>query len=167
MTDVAELSLVDKLIEVIKKKNKPKIKFKERTMKSIMRVLFVGMIILSFTSFLVFCDSGSNGDDQDQLDEETEEMEEQEEELEDTIEGQVNPIEWDEDENVIAVSISVEIVSDDSTEDVYYDEYKVADNETGQELIELVGRTVKATGKIETDENESKIIFITEYKVIE
>ena len=136
-------------------------------MKNIIKVMFSGMILLSFASFMVFCDCGAKTEDQEQLNKDKEDMGQLTKDTEVTIEGQVQAIEWDEDENVISVVISVEIVPDDSTEDVYYEEYKVADNEKGQELVELVGKTVNATGKIETDEDESKIIYITEYKIIE
>ena len=123
-------------------------------MKNILKLYFIGMIILSIPSFFVINDCGS-------------EIKNLEQEKEATITGEIVAIDWDEEENVTAVAISVEIVPDDTTEEVYYEEYKVADNEIGMELIELVGKTVEATGIIETDEDENKMIYVKKYSVIE
>jgi len=85
-----------------------------------------------------------------------------------TITGTVTPVEWDEDDNVTAVAISVVIESEDeSVDEVETEEYRVVNDEIGQKLLKLEGQTVEATGKIETDEEENKLIHVSSFKVIE
>ena len=83
-----------------------------------------------------------------------------------TIEGIVTAVEWDEDDNVTAVGISVTIIPEDTTDEEFTEIYSVADNEKGEELMKLIGETVSATGMVETDEDGYKTIYITEYEVI-
>jgi hypothetical protein len=83
-----------------------------------------------------------------------------------TITGTVVEAEWDEDGNITAVAISVTISPDDPDEEEYAEEYSVANNEKGKELLELVGKEVEATGKVETDEYGYMTIFVSDYKVI-
>ena len=83
-----------------------------------------------------------------------------------TIEGIVSAVEWDEDDNVTAVAISVTIIPEDTTEEQYTEEYLVANNKKGRELLELVGETVKATGTVETDEEGYMTIYVTDYAAI-
>ena len=72
-------------------------------------------------------------------------------EEEETIEGTVVIVEWDDDDNVSAVAISVVVQSDDPEQPDYFEDYLVLSNEKGKELFSLVGETVKATGKVEKD----------------
>ena len=44
--------------------------------------------------------------------------------------------------------------------------YEVADNEKGQEVMELVAKKVKATGTVEESEGK-KVITVTAFEVIE
>ena len=84
-----------------------------------------------------------------------------------TITGIVLPAEYDEDDNVTAVVISVTITPEDSTENEYIENYFVTDNEKGRELLELIDYTVKATGTEDTDEEGYLIFNVTDYKIIE
>jgi len=83
-----------------------------------------------------------------------------------TITGIVIPVEWDEEENVIAVAISVTIVPEDSTEEAYTDDYLVGDTEKGTELLQLLDEIVEATGTVETDEYDNITIYVESYRVI-
>ena len=120
-------------------------------MRAILKVLFIGLINVATPSFFVL----GNCDTQNQ-----------EQAKEEMISGVVTAIEWDEEKNVTAVAITIEIVPDDSTEDTYYEKYRVANDEKGLELLEMVGELVEATGKIEIDEEDNKLIYINRYKVI-
>ena len=84
-----------------------------------------------------------------------------------TITGVVLPAEYDEDDNVTAVVISVTITPEDTTEDEYTENYLVTDNEKGRELLGLVDYTVKATGTEGTDEEGYLTLTVTEYEIIE
>jgi hypothetical protein len=83
-----------------------------------------------------------------------------------TITGIVTPVQWDEEENVIAVAISVTIVPEDSTEEAYTEDYLVGDTEKGNELLKLLDEIVEATGTVETDEYGNKTIYVESYIVI-
>lgn len=84
-----------------------------------------------------------------------------------TLTGVVLPDEYDENDNVIAVIISVTITPTDTTEEEYTENYLVADNEKGRELLKLVDYTVKATGTVMTDKNGYLIFNVTDYEIIE
>jgi len=83
-----------------------------------------------------------------------------------TITGIVIPVEWDENENVIAVAISVTIVPEDSTEEAYTEDYLVGDTEKGNELLNLLDEIVEATGTVETDEYGNKTIYVESYRIV-
>jgi len=83
-----------------------------------------------------------------------------------TITGIVIPVEWDEEENVIAVAISFTIEPEDSTEEAYTEDYLVGDTEKGNELIQLVDEVVEATGTVETDEYGNKTIYVESYRIV-
>ena len=83
-----------------------------------------------------------------------------------TITGIVTPVEWDEEDNVIAVAISVTIEPEDSTEEAYTEDYLVGDTEKGSELLQLLDEIVEATGTVETDEYGNKTIYVESYRII-
>jgi hypothetical protein len=83
-----------------------------------------------------------------------------------TITGIVTPVEWDEEESVIAVAITVTIEPEDSTEESYTEDYLVGDTEKGNELLQLIDEIVEATGTIETDEYGNKTIYVESYRVV-
>ena len=82
-----------------------------------------------------------------------------------TITGKIVASDWDDEDNVIAVVISVTVFPDDPDEDEYSEDYLVANNEMGRELLTLVGRSIEAIGKVETDEDGSKTIYIESYSL--
>jgi hypothetical protein len=84
-----------------------------------------------------------------------------------TITGIVLPVEYDENDNIIAVVISVTITPEDTIEDKSTEDYLVTDNEKGQELLKLVDYTVKATGTVGIDEDGYLIFTVTDYEIIE
>lgn len=87
-----------------------------------------------------------------------------------TIMGIVNSIDWDEDDNVIAVAITVSYESEPEEEEepvVFTEDYVVSNNEKGKELLTYIGKTVEATGAVVEDEDGNKTISVSSYKVIE
>jgi len=70
-----------------------------------------------------------------------------------TIMGKVVAADWDDNENLIAVSIETGSES-----------YYVSDNPIGQELLELEGETVNVTGIIGEDEDGEKTIIVITYE---
>lgn len=92
----------------------------------------------------------------------------QEEEVEEaTIKGTIVAIEWDDDDNVSAVAISVVVEPESDMDEAYVQEYIVANNTRGQELLSLVGEDVEATGTLESDEDGYITITLSSYKIIE
>ena len=83
-----------------------------------------------------------------------------------TITGFVIPVEWDEEENVIAVTITVTVVPEDSTKEAYTEDYLVGDTEKGNELLQQIDEIVEATGNVETDEYGNKTIYVESYRII-
>jgi hypothetical protein len=84
-----------------------------------------------------------------------------------TLNGIVQAVDWNEDDEVIAVSI---VVSDtemnaDGEEEEYNIEYFVQNDDTGQQLLALVGHQVEVTGEIEMDEDGNYTIHINKFKV--
>ena len=75
---------------------------------------------------------------------------------EETIVGYVVPSEWDNDDNVVAISIS--------TED---DDYLVEMNKLGEELFDFLDEDVEVTGSVREDRDGTKRIRITSYEVLE
>ncbi|MGA1796321.1 MAG: hypothetical protein ACMUIL_10735 [bacterium] len=74
-----------------------------------------------------------------------------------TLTGIITAVDWDEDDNVIAVSIS--------TPDE--EEYIIEDTPEGAELLDLVFQNIRVTGVIEEDEYGDKIITVESYEVLE
>lgn len=86
-----------------------------------------------------------------------------------SIVGTVKALEWDENDNITAVVISVETALEDTTEEAYEiidEEYYVSDNIKGRELLKMVGETVEATGSVEEDDEGNKTIHVLSYQVI-
>jgi hypothetical protein len=75
---------------------------------------------------------------------------------EETVVGFVVPNEWDNEDNVVAISIS--------TED---DEYVVELNKLGEELFDFLDEDVEVTGIIRDDKDGTKRIRVTSYEVLE
>ncbi len=69
-----------------------------------------------------------------------------------SITGAVTAWEWDDDNNVTAVAIS--------TDD---EDFVVAPDELGMELLELLDHKVEATGTVSINDNDEKIILVSEY----
>lgn len=74
-----------------------------------------------------------------------------------TIKGVVNAVEWDNDEETTRVAI---LTNDD-------EEYLVADNKLGRELLDLETEEVRATGVVRESEYGEKTIVLSRYSVIE
>lgn len=70
-----------------------------------------------------------------------------------TITGIVTIWEWDDDNNATAVAISTE-----------EEEYIVGANDLGEELLDLVDHDVEVSGTVSTNENDEKVILVTEYR---
>lgn len=83
-----------------------------------------------------------------------------------TITGQVLAAEYDQNDSVIAVVISVSLLSDDSTEDEVVENYWVADNEKGVELFNYIECFVEATGFIEVNDEGENMIYVEDFTVI-
>jgi uncharacterized membrane protein YcgQ (UPF0703/DUF1980 family) len=75
---------------------------------------------------------------------------------EETIVGYVVPNEWDNEDNVIAISIS--------TDD---DDYLVEMNKLGEELFDFLDEDVEVTGMVREDRDGTKRIRVTSYEVLE
>lgn len=75
-----------------------------------------------------------------------------------TITGIVTAADWDEDNNISALIIA--------TPDE--EEYLVDNNPIGEELLELIHRSVRATGIIrDAGDNRCKVILIKSYHVVD
>jgi len=75
---------------------------------------------------------------------------------EETVTGVVSATEWDDEDNVIAVSI----ITDD-------DEYMIDSNKMAEELFDFLEEDVEVTGIVETDRDGSKRISVTSYEVLD
>jgi uncharacterized membrane protein YcgQ (UPF0703/DUF1980 family) len=75
---------------------------------------------------------------------------------EETIVGYVVPSEWDNEDNVVAISISTE-----------EDDYLVEMNKLGEELFDFLDEDVEVTGLVREDRDGTKRIRITSYEVLE
>lgn len=73
-----------------------------------------------------------------------------------TITGIVTAADWDEDHDIIAVTIST---ADE-------EEYLVDGTPKGEELLEFVCKNVRVTGSIEDDDGD-KIISVKSYEVLD
>jgi len=90
----------------------------------------------------------------------------QEKEKETTIEGTVIGTEWDENDNVISIAISVTVITGDTTEKEYVIDYLVAENKKCKDLKNFVGQEVRATGVVVEDEDGVLIISVRDFKVL-
>lgn len=72
-----------------------------------------------------------------------------------TIVGTVTPIEFNDNDKVVAVTID--------TAEGYYD---VSDNSIGKELLELLDKNITATGIVGEDKDGNRIITIETYKIL-
>src|SRR4030065_2313528 len=77
-------------------------------------------------------------------------------EREETIVGYVIPSEWDNEDNVISISIS--------TDD---EDYLVDLNKLGEELFDFLDEDVEVTGIVRDDKDGTKRIRVTSYEVLE
>lgn len=86
-----------------------------------------------------------------------------------TITGEVTAVEWDDNDQVTAVAITVtrEIQDDQGEPLSVMEDYYVMDTAKGRELLKLVGKTVQATGEVTEDEEGIKTIEVSAYKVLE
>jgi hypothetical protein len=73
-----------------------------------------------------------------------------------TITGVVQAADWDDEDNVIAVTILAD-----------GEEYFVENNAKGKELLEQVGKSVRATGMVETDEDGFRSITVSSFEILE
>lgn len=73
-----------------------------------------------------------------------------------TITGSVVPSDWDNDDNIIAISIS--------TED---DDYVVEMNKLGEELFDFLDEDVEVIGFVREDRDGSKRIRVISYEVLD
>ena len=74
-----------------------------------------------------------------------------------TIEGIITPSEWDDDYNVTKVKVSL------SGEK----EYLLDIQSQGRELLNKTGRQLKATGRIQCDDDGNKIMTLDDYEIID
>jgi hypothetical protein len=87
-----------------------------------------------------------------------------------TIQGTLEADDVDEDGTVVTVVISVEIASKATTEEkheIIHERYLIAYDKKGRQLLDLVGRTVEATGTVKENEEGNKTIFIKGYRVLQ
>jgi hypothetical protein len=73
-----------------------------------------------------------------------------------TIIGTVNAVAWDDDDNVIAVSI----MSSSG------EEYAIVNNTAGRNLFGLDNKVVKATGVVSEDSEGNKSFTVTNYEIM-
>ena len=73
------------------------------------------------------------------------------------ITGIVTAAQWDEDDDIVAVTIS--------TPDE--EEYLVDGTPKGEELLELIYQNVRVTGTVEDDGDGDKIISVKSYEVLD
>ncbi|MBN2372804.1 hypothetical protein JXL19_03320 [bacterium] len=73
------------------------------------------------------------------------------------IKGIITAVEWDEDNNIIAISLST---SDE-------EEYHIEDNPFMDELLNLVYEPVRVTGIINSDDFGYKSILIQKYELLD
>ena len=73
-----------------------------------------------------------------------------------TISGLIAPSEWDEDDNIVNVSL---FTLDEK-------EYRIKNNEKAEELLEFIAHEVIIRGYEEEDEYGNKIIIVNEFKVL-
>ena len=74
-----------------------------------------------------------------------------------TITGTVVPTDWGKDGKVVTVALSTPAE----------DEYVITDNSIGQELLQLVGAKIVATGMLTSDENWNRRITLDTYETLE
>ena len=91
-------------------------------------------------------------------------------EKETTIQGVVTELDWDENDNVVAIAIEVSIESGEDEDGDIIEEseyYAVILDNKGKELLNLINETVEVTGIVKVDSENNKTIKVKKYKVIE
>ena len=73
-----------------------------------------------------------------------------------TLTGFIAPVDWDNDDEVIAIGVS--------TED---EDYSVEMNKLGEELFDFLDEDVEVTGIVTEDRDGSKHITVTSYEVLD
>jgi len=74
-----------------------------------------------------------------------------------TLMGIITAVEWDEDDNVVAIAIS-------TPEE---EEYRIEDNPLGAELLDLIYESVKVTGSVIENELGNKSIRVDSYTLVD
>jgi hypothetical protein len=74
-----------------------------------------------------------------------------------TLMGIITAVEWDEDDNVVAIAISTPEEK----------EYRIEDNPLGAELLELIYESVKVTGTVIENEFGNKSIWVDSYTLVD
>ena len=74
-----------------------------------------------------------------------------------SISGIVVAHDWDDDGNVISVALATPLE----------DEYVVRDGASGEDLVELIGSKIVATGVVSSDSDWTKVIAVERYEVLE
>lgn len=73
-----------------------------------------------------------------------------------TLMGIITAVEWDEDDNVVAIALSTQ----------EEEEYRIEDNPVGAELLKLIYESVKVSGSIIEKEFGNKSIRVDSYKLV-
>ena len=74
-----------------------------------------------------------------------------------TVMGIITAVEWDEDDNVVAIALS-------TPEE---EEYRIEENPVGAELLELIYESVKVTGIVTENEFGDKSIRVDSYALVD
>ncbi len=90
---------------------------------------------------------------------------------EETISGTVVAVDWDEDDEVTSVAISVMTMIEDpeneeEPEEIYED-YLIGETDKGRELWKHIGKEVEATGIVTTNDDGTKTISVKSYRLID
>jgi len=81
-----------------------------------------------------------------------------------TITGTVDAVDFDENDNVIQVAVTVE--KQISENDIDFISYYVVDNKKGKELFRLIGKTVQVTGQLTVAKDGKNYIAVTSYTLV-
>jgi hypothetical protein len=88
---------------------------------------------------------------------------------ENTISGTVIEVERNDQDEVtaVAIEINIETASKEGVSEKATEKYLVGDTVKGHELHKLIGKRVQATGLIKTDDNGDKTILVTKFTLTE
>jgi hypothetical protein len=81
-----------------------------------------------------------------------------------TISGTVDAVEFDDDENVTQIAISVEKQLGENDIDFIY--YYIVNDKKGKELFRLIGKTVQVTGQLAVAKDKKNYITVTGYTLV-